>query len=154
RSLVPRSSGGRWGVDRVTTGRSVGWWDVGTRRPVGRRVASMSQRVTRLVPEVREGAAAAPLERAFAKIRRVLEVPEEFPAEVLAAAEEAAGSPDLPERDLRDVGFLTIDPPGSMDLDQAMLLERAGDGWRVRYAIADVPAFVAPEGPLDQEVRR
>ena len=114
----------------------------------------MSQRVTRLVPEVREGAAAAPLERAFAKIRRELEVPEEFPAEVLAAAEEAAGSPDLPERDLRDVGFLTIDPPGSMDLDQAMHLERAGDGWRVRYAIADVPAFVAPEGPLDQEVRR
>jgi exoribonuclease R len=114
----------------------------------------MSQRVTRLVPQVREGAAAAPLERAFAKIRREQDVPEEFPAEVLAAAEEAAASPDLPERDARDVDFVTIDPPGAMDLDQAMHLERAGDGWRVRYAIADVPAFVAPDGPIDLEVRR
>lgn len=114
----------------------------------------MSQRVTRLVPEVREGAAAAPLERAFARIRQDLEVPQEFPAEVLRAAEEAAGSPDLPERDERDVEFLTIDPPGAMDLDQAMHLERKGDGYRVRYAIADVPAFVAPGGPIDGEVRR
>ena len=29
-----------------------------------------------------------------------------------------------------------------MDLDQAMHLERDGDGHRIRYAIADVPAFV------------
>ena len=40
--------------------------------------------------------------------------------------------------------FLTIDPPGSMDLDQAVHLDRDGDGYRVRYAIADVPAFVGP----------
>ena len=40
-----------------------------------------------------------------------------------------------------------------MDLDQAMHLERDGDGHRVRYAIADVPAFVAPGGALDAETR-
>ena len=52
------------------------------------------------------------------------------------------------------VPFFTIDPASSMDLDQAMHLERDGDGYRVRYAIADVPAFVAPGGALDTEARR
>src|SRR5690606_20606742 len=42
---------------------------------------------------------------------------------------------------------------GSMDLDQAMHIERAGEGYRIRYAIADVPAFVEPGGALDAEVR-
>ena len=44
---------------------------------------------------------------------------------------------------------MTIDPPGSRDLDQALHIERRGDGHRVRYAIADVGAFVAPGGALD-----
>ncbi|HEX8803880.1 MAG TPA: RNB domain-containing ribonuclease, partial [Acidimicrobiales bacterium] len=35
------------------------------------------------------------------------------------------------------------------DLDQALHIERRGAGWRVRYAIADVAAFVRPGGPLD-----
>ena len=46
---------------------------------------------------------------------------------------------------------MTIDPPGSRDLDQALHIERRGDGHRVRYAIADVAAFVAPGGALDAE---
>src|SRR5690606_18991776 len=107
-----------------------------------------------LVPEVREGAAAAPLEQAFAGIRREFEVREEFPDQVLQAASQVAREPDLPDRDEREVPFLTIDPPGSMDLDQAMHIERAGEGFRIRYAIADVPAFVEPGGPIDQEVRK
>jgi exoribonuclease R len=41
-----------------------------------------------------------------------------------------------------------------MDLDQALHLERDGDGYRVRYAIADVPAFVASGGAVDAETRR
>jgi exoribonuclease R len=41
-----------------------------------------------------------------------------------------------------------------MDLDQALFLERSGDGYRVRYAIADVPSFVAPGGALDAETRK
>ena len=49
---------------------------------------------------------------------------------------------------------MTVDPPGSTDLDQAMHLERRGDGFGVDYAIADVPAFVAPGGPVDAEARR
>ena len=44
-------------------------------------------------------------------------------------------SPSLP--------FVTLDPPESMDLDQAFHLERLpGGGFRLRYAIADVAAFV------------
>lgn len=93
------------------------------------------------------------LERAFADIRTRMEVRDEFPAAALAEARAALEDPDLPERDETSVPFITIDPPGSMDLDQAMHLERAGEGYRIRYAIADVPAFVEPGGALDAEVR-
>ena len=50
-----------------------------------------------------------------------------------------------------ELPFLTIDPPGSLDLDQAIHVERRGDGHRVSYAIADVGAFVEPGSALDVE---
>ncbi len=53
--------------------------------------------------------------------------------------------------DMTSVPFVTIDPEGSRDLDQAIHMERAGDGWRVRYAIADVAAHVNPLGALDAD---
>ncbi|WP_374929680.1 RNB domain-containing ribonuclease [Kytococcus sedentarius] len=96
-------------------------------------------------------AAADGLVAAFAAIRDEHEVPGEFPADVLAEAEEVAGAAVLPERDERAVEFITIDPEGSMDLDQAMHIEREGDGFLVRYAIADVPAFVTPDGAIAAE---
>jgi exoribonuclease R len=71
-----------------------------------------------------------------------------------AEADAAAAHPVLPDLDTTDVPYVTIDPAGSMDLDQALYLERAGDGYRVRYAIADVPSFVTPGGELDAETRR
>src|SRR4051794_40317493 len=94
------------------------------------------------------------LRAGFARIRAELKLPPDFPADVLAEAEEAAKSPDLPADDLTDLRFLTIDPPGSTDLDQAMHLERRGAGFRVRYAIADVAAFVRPGGAVDLETHR
>src|SRR3954452_15620451 len=100
-----------------------------------------------------EGAPAGPLDLAFASVRRELGVPAEFPADVLQAAEQAARAPRLPDVDLIDLPFYTIDPPGSRDLDQALHLERDGTGYRLRYAIADVPAFVRPGGALDAEAR-
>lgn len=93
------------------------------------------------------------LEAAFADIRERMEVRAEFPEAALAEATAASQDPDLPERDETAVPFITIDPPGSMDLDQALHIERDGEGYRVRYAIADVPAFVEPGGALDTEVR-
>ncbi len=55
--------------------------------------------------------------------------------------------------DLSDIEFVTIDPPGARDLDQALHLVPRGDGWRVRYAIADVGAQVIPGGAIDAQTR-
>ena len=110
-------------------------------------------------------------------LRAHYEVPTAFPPEALAEAEAAAGAwaQDGPARllddgarDARDLELVTIDPPGSMDLDQAVLLERlpvqAGVGtgdapepsaaYRVHYAIASLATFVTPGGALDAELRR
>ncbi|SFP68459.1 Exoribonuclease R [Geodermatophilus dictyosporus] len=87
----------------------------------------------------------------FAGIRAEFDVPEDFPPEALA---EAARPPVLPDEDATDVELVTVDPPGSRDLDQAVHLQRDGDGWLVRYAIADVGAVARPGGALDTEARR
>jgi exoribonuclease R len=99
-----------------------------------------------------------PFREAFGRIRSEFHVPAEFPAEVAAAADAAArrgpvappGGPSA-RRDARDVPFVTIDPPGSLDLDQAFHAEPRAGGFRVHYAIADVAAFVEPGGALDRE---
>ena len=90
----------------------------------------------------------------LAAIRAELEVPEDFPAEVLRAAEESVRRPCLPEQDRTDLAFETIDPPRSRDLDQALFIERDGKAYRVYYAIADVSAFVIPGDPVDVEAHR
>jgi exoribonuclease R len=59
--------------------------------------------------------------------------------------------PRMPDLDLTHLDFVTIDPPGAMDLDQAMYLAAEGDGYVVHYAIADVMAFVATGDPVDVE---
>ena len=94
------------------------------------------------------------LARRFAAIREQLHVPGEFPADVLSEAAQVQEHYDLPRTDLTALAFWTLDPVGSMDLDQAMVLAREGAGYRVRYAIADVPSFVAPGGAIDAEARR
>jgi exoribonuclease R len=98
----------------------------------------------------------------FAAIRRELEIPGPFPPEVEAAASAIATSGPLDpaawgassERiDATDLPLVTIDPAGSKDLDQAVAIEERPGGWRVRYAIADVAAWVTPGGPIDSEAR-
>ena len=122
----------------------------------------------------------AEVARALDALRAQYEVPAAFPPEALAEAEAAATAwaQDGPARlladgarDARDLDLVTIDPPGSMDLDQAVLLERltgrvesagAATGettepaatYRVHYAIASLATFVAPGGALDAELRR
>ncbi|MFJ8631015.1 RNB domain-containing ribonuclease [Streptomyces sp. NPDC093568] len=100
------------------------------------------------------GAPEAPLRAALTALRTELGVPGSFPPEVLAEAEQAAKAPALPSYDATDLPFFTVDPPTSADLDQAMHLSRQGTGYRVRYAIADVAAFVVPSGRLDREAHR
>ncbi|MGE3622202.1 MAG: RNB domain-containing ribonuclease, partial [Acidimicrobiia bacterium] len=97
-------------------------------------------------PTVAEGLAA---------VRAQFEVPGPHEPGVVAEAERAApevlaGLDGPGRRDARDLELFTVDPPGSMDLDQALHIARRGPGLRVHYAIADVAAFVAPGGPLDQ----
>lgn len=108
----------------------------------------MSSRVLR----VQKSAPA--LEDGVDAIQREQKLVTEFPAEVEAEAAAAAKAPRLPGLDRTDLRFVTIDPVGSMDLDQAMHLERDGNGYVVHYAIADVAAFVTPGGAVDLEARR
>ena len=92
-----------------------------------------------------------PLVSGFAAIRAELGLPAGFPDEVLA---EAAAAPPVDGRpDRTGVPLVTIDPPGSRDLDQAYFAARHGAGYRVSYAIADPGVFLRPGGPLDTESR-
>jgi exoribonuclease R len=91
----------------------------------------------------------------FADLRRELELPTRFPLAAQREADEAAARALAPVADRTHIPFVTIDPADSRDLDQAVSLHRrAGGGYRVYYAIADVAAFVRPGGPLEAETWR
>lgn len=91
----------------------------------------------------------------FASLRAEFELPDSFPADVLADAEASAVDlvAEHDREDATDLPLVTIDPPGSKDLDQAVAIERRRGGFRVHYAIADMAAFVRPAGPVDRESR-
>lgn len=108
----------------------------------------MPQRRSHVTPSAEQSELAA----ALAALRATIEFPTEFSPE--AMTEASSVTPDAPDLDLREVPFVTLDPVGSKDLDQALHLSRAGSGFQVRYAIADVPAFVCAGGVLDSEVRQ
>ena len=93
--------------------------------------------------------------RGFSRIRVEHEVESRFSAVVEQAAEEAATTAlESDRRDMRALPFVTIDPKGSRDLDQAFHASRSGDGYRVHYAIADLAHFIEPDGPVDGAARR
>ncbi len=95
------------------------------------------------------------LQPGLQRLRDTLGVPDHFPSEVLVAAEEAARAAAPSERaDRTDIELVTIDPEGSMDLDQAVHVATNGDGYTVHYAIADVAAWVEPGTPVDVEARQ
>jgi exoribonuclease R len=101
------------------------------------------------------------LRAGFQAVRDEQGVPASFPAEVLDEADAVARADQPPQapdghrrRDVTHVPFVTIDPFGSTDLDQAVFIERRGTGYRVQYAIADVASFVRPGGALDAEAHR
>ena len=100
----------------------------------------------------------ATLSQGLGDIRRRFEVPEGFPVEVMAEVDRVTSSPpdaDGSSRiDRTDVDFVTLDPVGSTDLDQAFTIESAGSDLILRYAIADVGAFVQPGGAIDGEAWR
>ena len=83
-------------------------------------------------------------------------LPEEFPPQVLAFAEEI--SDEIPESeikrrtDLRDVKMVTIDGEDAKDLDDAVSIERLPNGnYKLGVHIADVTHYVKENNPLDKE---
>lgn len=90
-------------------------------------------------------------------IIRAYELPGDFPPEVVEEAEETPEriSPaELARReDCRDQLVLTIDPDDAKDHDDAVFVERRGDGWRLSVHIADVAHYVRPGSALDKEAR-
>lgn len=91
------------------------------------------------------------LARELAAIRAEFQVPEGFAPNVLAAAQIAAGRAPTNHQDWTHRPFVTLDPAGATDLDQAFCIEAAGHDLILHYAIADVAWFVDEGGPVDAE---
>ncbi|MBP9786390.1 MAG: ribonuclease R, partial [Acinetobacter sp.] len=82
-------------------------------------------------------------------------LPYEFPEAVIKEAEsfKEPSEKDLKGRvDLRDLPLVTIDGEDARDFDDAVYAEkRAGGGYRVVVAIADVSHYVRLDSPLNEE---
>jgi ribonuclease R len=103
-------------------------------------------------------------------IIRKYDLPTEFPKAVLDEANRIPQSVEQElihgREDLRDQFIVTIDPDDARDFDDAINVEKidppsrgygaAGNdgGWRLGVHIADVSAYVTPDGALDREARR
>ena len=83
------------------------------------------------------------------------DIPFEWPQEVLEQAstfgERVAPSDKTEREDLRQLALITIDGADAKDFDDAVYCERAGAGWRLLIAIADVSHYVRPDTALDKE---
>ena len=84
---------------------------------------------------------------------------DEFPAEVVAQAEEAPGGVSEGDRagreDLRGRLVVTMDPKGARDHDDAVeAAEMPGGGFEIGVHIADVGRYVPAGGPVDEEAAR
>lgn len=99
------------------------------------------------------------LEAGFAAIIKQFDLPQEFPASVLAEANKAIElfrqdpfkTLDGKRRDATDIPLVTLDPATSTDLDQAFYIDQDGDALILRYALADVAAFVPVGGAIERE---
>ena len=74
-----------------------------------------------------------------------------FPDTVLDEAESAVRAYVAPTRDLTDVEFVTLDPEGSTDLDQAFQIEEAGTGQVPRQVAFAARAGRVTQPPADVE---
>lgn len=91
------------------------------------------------------------LSAGLAKIRTEFDVPDGFPAAVMAAAEAAAKRVPDEHADRTAMPFVTLDPATSTDLDQAFSIEESGTDLLLHYAIADVAWFVEDGDAVDLE---
>src|SRR5215213_6125230 len=73
-----------------------------------------------------------------------------FPRKVEQEAEAVAGKDPGERKDLRHLPTVTIDGVDAKDFDDAISVERAGEGYRLWIHIADVTHYVEPGGALDE----
>ncbi|GGY85908.1 ribonuclease R family protein [Marinobacter zhanjiangensis] len=82
---------------------------------------------------------------------------DEFPEAVTEQADALAEASITPLREGRedrtDQPYVTIDSPGTQDMDDALLVEPNATGWRLSVAIADPTALVPEGSPADVEAR-
>ena len=79
-----------------------------------------------------------------------------FPAEVAAQVEKIAGRGIRPAElegrlDLRGAPIFTIDGADTKDIDDAVSVEKHGNGWALGVHIADVSYYVREQSALDRE---
>ena len=99
------------------------------------------------------------LAQGFASIAKQFQLPGSFAPGVRLAAEESSlairknGRPlwEVDRRDATSIPLVTLDPATSTDLDQAFAIERDGDELVLKYALADVSAFVSAGGVIESE---
>jgi ribonuclease R len=78
--------------------------------------------------------------------------PDAVEREAEALRDRGVTAEDLADRtDLREALIFTIDPADARDHDDALSIERRGDGWRVGIHIADVSHYVREDTALDRE---
>ncbi|RDI50068.1 exoribonuclease R [Nocardia mexicana] len=87
----------------------------------------------------------------FGAVRTEFGLASDYPSEAVSEARDAVDAFAGARVDRTDIALVTIDPPGALDLDQALYLERTPTGFLLQYAIADVGAVVAPDGALSRE---
>lgn len=81
----------------------------------------------------------------------------DFPPEVMAeveACQRETGIDDPKLVDRTSWPFVTVDSAHSKDLDQALYVQREGDGFLVAYAIADASFYVRPGSALFAEAMK
>ncbi|MBQ8406572.1 MAG: VacB/RNase II family 3'-5' exoribonuclease, partial [Clostridia bacterium] len=87
-------------------------------------------------------------------IIRSYSLKEEFPSDVLLAAEKASNEPlvyNQKRRDFRSQLIVTIDGADTRDIDDAISLEKDGEDYLLGVHIADVSHYVKYRSPLDKE---
>ena len=91
----------------------------------------------------------------FLEIAAEAGCPLAYPADVVREVNQIAANPRIEGKDLTHLPFCTIDFESSMDLDQAMCIQRRDDGgYDVHYAIADAAHFIKKGGALDRWAER
>ena len=114
----------------------------------------MAQRHIVFRPATQPGDVAQQLAARFEAVRREFEVPDRFPPAVVAEASSPPRPPPCRSGTRRTSRSSPSTRRPRWTSTRPCRSSAHGEGYRVRYAIADVPAFVRAGGAVDAEARR